>query len=82
MMAGCVVITDAADDPAFEELREYLVVLDDDISEKGIADVCNKVTSDTERWSEFAKRSQDFALSHLTTDDYAETFIACLREIL
>lgn len=82
MMAGCVVVTDAADDPEFEKMREHLIVLDEGISDNEIQEVCNEITSDPERWSQFAERSQKYALNHLTTEHYAERFIACLREIL
>jgi hypothetical protein len=82
MMAGCVVITDAADDDWFDAIRPYVICVDDNTRDEQIADMCKMIQNDKSRWRSFASEAQRYAKAHLSCSSYAERFIACLQDIV
>lgn len=83
MLSGCIVVTDAAEDPVYREhVKPYVVEIDVSRSDDDICGLIQDVLADREWCEQMAKAGQQSALNHLTTDIYARRFVSELQSLL
>lgn len=76
-MSGCLVVTDAPDDPAFELLRPHVLVVQDGESDESIVE--RIMAADTQKLG-FA--AQQVAREHFSMQNYCQTLLAYTQELL
>lgn len=83
MLAGCLVVTDAPDDPAYRDLlRPHVVEVSADCSMDQLRDTLLYVLSEPQRMQEMALAGQQAVRQHLTADHYAARLVKEIRRTL
>lgn len=82
MMTGCLVVTDQAEDSWFEQIRPFVLTIEQNSTEDDIVDIVKTAHQNIEHWSNIAQQGQEFAINNLTTTNYAKRLLACIEEEL
>ena len=82
MLAGCLVVTDAADDSEFEKIRPFVIEVSHEMSDRELANTINTAIESGSYGQELAEKGRQYAEKHLTTDVYAERLVREIQSIL
>lgn len=83
LAAGCVVVTDPADDLVYRDLiQPHVIEVQPDWPKERMRDVVLDALKDPERLQEMATAGQKVAAEHFTTKRYAERFVSECRAAL
>lgn len=83
MRAGCVVVTDAPDDPAYHEfIRPHVIEVGRDWSDDQLADTINRALAEPERLQAMSDSARAVADQHFTAKRYAERFVDAVANML
>lgn len=83
MLAGCLVVTDAPDDPVYRDLlAPHVVEVSANCSTVQLRDTLLYVLSEPQRMQEMALSGQRAVRQHLTADHYAARLVSEIRAVL